>query len=123
MNAKQWAVVLIAITLFSLSELFPPWLYLCNGIPEHSAGYHFLSNPPEVKPICAGSDRISPLPTVLKNSGRLNLQRIVLTILTIGLMLLWDNRRTTLKILIGFLALCLSVVGLMFFVLMIRFRI
>ena len=119
MNAKQWTALVIAVILFSLSELFPPWQYICQGVP-HSAGYHFLSSPPDVKPICPSSDQIAPLPTVLKNSARLNVQRIVLTLIAVGFLLVLDNRRTSLHILIGFLTLCLSVVGLMYFALMVR---
>jgi hypothetical protein len=97
----------------------PPWLFGCE-YSSYSAGYHFLTKPPAIERICPSSDPIAPPPTVLKDSDRLNWQRTILPLLTIGLLLVLDNRRTTLKLLIGFIALSIGIVGLMLFVLMVR---
>ena len=120
MNTKQWTVLLVAMAIFLLSELFPPWLYNCKGA-TYPAGYYFLTKTPAIKAICPSSDPLpAPLPTVLEDSNRLLLQRMIVIALTLGLWLLLRTRRTNLSVLIGFLATCAGLVGLLFFALMVR---
>ena len=108
------------MAILVLSELFPPWLYICEN-SMYPAGYHFLAKPPEIKAICPSSDPLpAPLPTVMENSRRLLVQRMIVIVLTAGLWLLLRSRRTSLSVLIGFLAICAGVVGLLYFVLMVR---
>ena len=120
MNTKQWILVLVATATLVLSELFPPWLYKCDYL-LYPAGYHFLTNPPDPEAICINSDPLpAPLPTVLKNSSRLLVQRMTVIVLTVGLWLLLRSRRTRLSVLIGFLATCAGGVGLLCFGLMVQ---
>lgn len=120
MNTKQWSVLSLALIVFSLSELFPPWLYDCAGLLS-PAGYHFLFKPPAVEPICFNSD---PLPAataiVIKNSVRLMVQRIILIALTAGIFLILMRRRTYLAGVLATFSICIGVVALSGFVLMIR---
>jgi|SRR5882672_11653178 len=121
MNNKQWAVLMVAAAFFCLSEVMPPWLYRCDTGFGYPAGYHFFVNQPAPKEVCISSNPLpAPLPAVLKNSARLNVQRIVLAVLTGGLLLVLRNVRSNLYAVAGFLVLCISVVGLMILGLMIR---
>jgi len=123
MNNKQWTVLIVAAAFFCLSEVIPPWLHKCdlgswNSLD--SAGYHYLMKPPAAK-VCMSSDPLpGPLSDVLKNSARLNVQRIVVGVLMAGLLLILRNRRTNLSAITGFLAVCIGVVGLLLLGLMIR---
>jgi|SRR5580765_1638329 len=51
--ARKWTpifVIIGALGLWGLSELFPPWEYLDgNTSATRSAGYHFYKSPPPVK--------------------------------------------------------------------------
>lgn len=110
MNSKQRAVLINAVLLFSLSELFPPWMYADTWTSaERSAGYHFILNPaPKVK-----SDiemkRIFSIPendpyhrfVVREDSARLYGQRLSLLFLMPGLFLLLDDRRNLFKVIPG----------------------
>jgi hypothetical protein len=50
MNTKQRVVLILGIVLFTLSELFPPWLYIDQRFSaKRSAGYHYCFSPPPVK--------------------------------------------------------------------------
>ena len=121
MNTKQWTFLIVVVGLLCLSEVLPPWLYRCDRGDGYPAGYHFFVKPPAAKAVCLSSDLLpAPLPTVLKNSARLNLQRLVLLVLMAGLLLVLRDRRTNLSSVTGLLALCISVVGLLFLGLMIR---
>jgi hypothetical protein len=112
---------MVTAAIFCLSEVIPPWLYKCDTGFGYPAGYHFFRSPPEPKEVCISSDPLpAPPPTVLKNSARLNVQRSVLVVLTAGLLLVLRSVRSNLHAVAGFLALCVSVVGLMFLGLMIR---
>lgn len=114
---------MVAVAFFCVSEVIPPWLYRCDrgSWDLYPAGYHFLVNPPAAKEVCISSDPLpGPLPDVLKNSKRLNVQRTILVFLTAGVLLLLKDGRTNLSGITGFLAVCISVVGLLFLGLMIR---
>ena len=106
MNSKQREVLIIAVLLFSLSELFPPWLYedTLTSI-ERSAGYHFiLSSAPEVKPY-PEMRQIFLIPdgepehgfSVRKDLARLYGQRFIIFFLMLGFLLLLDDRKSFLR--------------------------
>ena len=123
-NNKQWTVLIGAVAFFCVSEVIPPWLFRCDWGSWESlspAGYHFLLKAPEAKAACTSSDPLpGPLPDVLKNSRRLNVQRTILVFLMAGLLLLLRDRRTNFSGITGLLAVCISIVGLLFLGLMIR---
>src|SRR5258706_189169 len=50
-NWKPIAVIVVSLSLFGHSELFPPWLYEDeNTSAVRPAGYHFYKSPPPLKP-------------------------------------------------------------------------
>jgi hypothetical protein len=108
-NNKQLTVLLAAIILLSLSELFPPWLYEDGWTSEkHSAGYHFFNSMPDQKPISELRD-VFTLPdngpprdiSIRRALPRIYGQRLILLSLAIGLFLLLSNRRTMPKLALG----------------------
>jgi hypothetical protein len=116
MNRKQLVVLTLAVALFSLSELFPPWLYKDGWTSaRRSAGYHFILSPPEVKPP-GEMKRIFSLPdeemrhgfTVREDYFRLYGQRLTLLFLMAGLLLLLDGRRAWAKAVFGGVVLCIG---------------
>src|SRR5512132_2876111 len=118
MNGRQWTILFLVLALFALFELFPPWLHYCerNGwYPAGSAGYSFVTKPPQPIESPCTSDPIRPLTILRKNSGRLNVQRATIIFLASGLLLLMKRRRTNLSIAIASLVLCLGLFGLFYF--------
>ena len=114
MNRKQWIVLTLAVALFSLSELFPPWLYKDGWTSaRRSAGYHFILYPPQVKSP-GEMKRIFSLPdeelrhgfSVREDFIRLYGQRLTLLFLMAGLLLLSDGRRGWAKAILGGVSLC-----------------
>lgn len=102
LNAKQLSVLLIAVAVFSLSELFPPWQYYDGWTSaRHFAGYHFLFSPPEVKSL-SEMKKIFSMPddeyphhfTIRKDLILLNIQRITMLFLSIGFLLFLSSRRS-----------------------------
>ena len=110
MNPKQRIVLIVAVLIFSLSELFPPWLYEDGwNSAEQSAGYHFIFGPaPEVKPYTE-MKRIFSITdddpqhgfTVRKDLARLYGQRLSLLFLMPGLLLVLDDRKSYFKAILG----------------------
>ena len=103
MNRRQWAVLIFGLALFSLSELFPPWLYE-DGVnsAEQSAGYHLVfGHDPKVK-TQAEMKRIFSLPpeqephgfSIRKDIFRLYGQRLSLLFLMSGLVTLLSKRKS-----------------------------
>jgi ABC-type multidrug transport system fused ATPase/permease subunit len=116
MNKKQIILVLTAVILFGLSELFPPWYYKDGWTSaKRSAGYHFLFHRPAVK-TPAEMNKIFSLPdngpshhfSVGRDSIRLYGQRMILLFLMVGLLLMLEERRRFLKTLFGVISLCLG---------------
>ena len=114
MNRKQLIVLALAVALFSMSELFPPWLYKDGWTSvRRSAGYHFILTPPEVKSP-SEMKRIFSLPdeefrhgfSVREDFLRLYGQRLTLLFLMAGLLLLLDERRAWAKAILGGISLC-----------------
>jgi hypothetical protein len=115
MNAKQWTILFVAVALFALSELVPPWLYRCESGLLYPAGYSFVTKPPPIKDICPRSVPIPPLPTVVSNPTRLNAQRAAIILFAVGFLLLMKNGRTKLGVVAASLVICAGVVGLLYF--------
>ena len=114
MNSKQRIIFIFIFSLFSLSELFPLWLYEDKGTSgEASAGYHFVFSPaPEVK--ASEIKRIfpnlygnmpEPFPikqfVVHKDSLRLYSQRAILVFFWLGLFLLLNGEISYSQIALG----------------------
>ena len=115
-NNKQMWVLVAAAILFSLSALFPPWVYedhMTSG--QYPAGYHFLYNPPRETSLFAikrswrvSVDEPNRYLTVHQDLGRLSAQRIAIPFLTIGLLLLLSTRRSIIKLLVGGVSLLIG---------------
>jgi hypothetical protein len=125
MNTKQRAGLILGIVLFTLSELFPPWLYVDYRFStKRSAGYHYRFSPPAA-PSPAEMRRLFPFPgddptqfiKVRLDNLRLYIQRIIITSLAIGLLLVWRERRPKLIFAAGGLFLCVGIAFLALFVL------
>jgi hypothetical protein len=107
MNKKQVIVLLSAVLLFSFSELFRPWYYEDNSASvRKSAGYHFrapaLKSPAEMSEMFFLSDTEPPRHfTVGVDRMRLYSQRIILTLLLLGLLLLLEERGSALRTVAG----------------------
>jgi hypothetical protein len=122
MNAKQRAVLILGIVLFTSSELFPPWLYVDDEFSmKRSAGYHFRFSPPALKSP-AEMRKLFPLSGrdigVRLDNLRLYIQRIIITSLTIGLLLVWRERRPKLIFAAGGLLLFMGMAFLALFVML-----
>ena len=121
MNKKQMIVLLSAVTLFGLSELFPPLSYKNEYSNKRSAGYYFFYNPPtmikvpnEMSDASSNRDEQFRYFRLGRDSIRLFGQRIMLLFLMLGLLLLLEERRSKLKSAFGVISLCLgfAVLGL-----------
>jgi hypothetical protein len=116
MNTKQRAVLILGIVLFTLSELFPPWLYVATQFSaQRSAGYHYRFSAPVVKSP-AEMRQLFPFPEdnptqykVRLDYLRLYIQRFIITSLAIGLLLVWRERRPKLIFAAGGLFLCVGI--------------
>ena len=124
MNRKQRAVLILGIVLFTLSELFPPWLYVDDqSSTMRSAGYHYRFSPPALKSP-AEMMRLFPFPgddpaeyiEVRLDKLRLYIQRVIITSLAIGLLLVWRERRPKLIFAAGGVFLCVGIAFLALFV-------
>ena len=123
MSPKQRAVIIAAVALFSLSELFPPWKYEDQwDSSEKSAGHRFIFSPaPEVEPY-SEMKHIFSIPdnepqhgfTVRKDLARLYGQRFSLLFLMLGLLLLSEDRKAYAQVILGIISLVIgfSFVGL-----------
>jgi hypothetical protein len=124
MNPKQRIVILSALILLSLSELFPPWLYEnVQASSQYSAGYHFIFSPyPEVKskdemkrifsiPLDADEYRSSFV--IKEDLGRRYGQRLALLFLTFGLLVFLMERKSYVKGIISGFLIC---IGIAFFI-------
>jgi hypothetical protein len=124
MNIKQLIVLITAVVLFTMSELFPPWSYK-DGMTsaKTSAGYHFIYNPPDVKSP-GEMKEIFSLPdndylhhfTVRRDLARLYGQRMILLFLMIGLLLIFDKRKTSSKKTFAVVSICIGVAFLAIYV-------
>jgi len=106
MNRKQWTILMVGIILFGLSELFPPWVYEDeNTSVRRSAGYHLFTSPPKLKSpaemraiFSLGPNEPTKFMWAHQDGLRLYGQRILLIVLTPGLMLAFSDRRSLAKV-------------------------
>jgi hypothetical protein len=117
MNPKQRKVLMVAIILLFLTELFPPWLYENSQTSsQYSAGYHFVLSPkPELKTkdemkriFSISSDEYPSLFAVHKDLGRRYGQWLTLFFLTVGLLVVLIEKKSYLKIFIGGFFICIG---------------
>lgn len=118
MNKKQRIVLIVATLLFLISELVPPWQYeytyltLTNTCP---ANYGFITQPPNnpsydlLQERCMTSDPINNVKT-RKDTTRLNTQRIILVLFSLGLFLGLKERKNRLLLFISAILLAAGLV-------------
>ena len=127
MTAKQRSILVISILLFLVSELFPPWRYEYQYIESFRhkcpAGYSFISQPPAVKSydemlsLCMTSEVPSPEQiSTHKDSYRLNWQRVILLLLSVGILLALSDKRVRLKLVLGRILSGLGIVILLLYI-------
>jgi hypothetical protein len=123
MNATQRNLLLFAVILFTLSELFPPWMYEGPLSSRRSAGYHFLNSAPAIKPpdemrTMFSSTADQPLSRihVRKDRFRLYAQRAVIMFLTVGLWLAFSRLKLFSKIILSGVALCAGLMTFAYYV-------
>lgn len=122
MNKKQIALLIFGLTIFSLSELFPPWVYEDeNTSAKRFAGYHFIYTPPKIKSPAEMRRIFSLRPEdstqfmwVHQEPGMLFSQRLAIIFVVLGGLLLFSERRRMLNVVAGYSSLC---VGLAFLIL------
>jgi hypothetical protein len=130
MSTKQWGILLVGVVLFSLSELFPPWQFKhVSWFRECPAGYHLFNSPPVLKSsndlnwMCRSSDEpILQDFRAHKNITRLNWQRAILVSLTLGLLLLFFDRRSFIKSLFSGITLFIGISGLILYAISVHFE-
>jgi hypothetical protein len=101
LNKRQKQILLLGIALIVLSELFPHWVYfdaMTSG--KRSAGYHFFTNKPEIKsrdemlkifPVTREDYDFMQSLEVKPDRLRILLQRLLLSVFTLGLVILFKN--------------------------------
>jgi hypothetical protein len=116
-NTRQLLVLLIAITLFSMTELFRPWLYEDGWTSaKRSAGYYFIYNPPPIVKSKTEMEKLFLLSendppryfSVQRDFARLYSQRIAIILLMLGFLIVLSNIRSYKKFVIGGILLCLG---------------
>jgi hypothetical protein len=131
MKTKQILILVAALTLLLLSELFPPWRYEYEYVPEYRhicpAGYAFITRPPRVKAydemlsICGTSEVPLEMITTHKDDWRVNWQRLILSLLSIGIFIRFNARRTRLTRISGDLLVLVSVLVFLAYVALLPF--
>lgn len=116
MNTKQRTILIVATFLFLISELIPPWQYEYTYLTFTQtcpANYSFITRPPNnpsyslLQARCLTSDPIESVKTQ-KDMTRLNGQRIILALLSVGLFLGLSNRPTKLLVIIAAIILVMG---------------
>ena len=120
-NTEQRAIIILAVALFIISELFPPWRYEYQYVQEFKhlcpAGFSFIAHPPAVRPydemlrLCGVSDVPSPeqISTHI-DLWRLNCQRLILLLLGGGLFLNLHSPSSRIKSVISGILLTLGTI-------------
>jgi hypothetical protein len=110
MNPKQRKVLMVAIFLLFVTELFPPWLYEDSQTSrQYSAGYHFILSP---EPNLKSEDEMKRMFSITSNErptsfavqrdlGRRYGQWLALLFLTIGLLVFLMERKSYVKVFAG----------------------
>ncbi len=130
-KGKQPVVLLVAALVLLISELFPPWRYEYQYISEWRhicpAGYGFITRPPGVKSYdemlaaCGTSEVPLSEVTTHRDLWRSNYQRVILFVLTIGLLIALSTRRSALKQAGGIALVALGILGCIGYVLIVPF--
>jgi hypothetical protein len=130
-NGKQAVILLLAALVLFISELFPPWQYEYQYVPEWRhicpAGYGFITRPPGVRPYdemlaaCGTSEVPLSEVTTHRDLWRSNYQRVILFVLTIGLLLTLSMQRSALKTAGGIALVGLGILGCIGYVLLVPF--
>jgi hypothetical protein len=116
MNNRRVAVLMSLVIFFLLLELLPPWRYEYAFIETYKhicpAGYSFITRPPAVRAYSEmlGRCYTSDVPShetiaVRKDASRLNWQRGILALMTVGLLLVLSAPKTRLNSVLGSLFL------------------
>lgn len=115
MNTRQKQIICTALFLLTLFILFPPWVYEnTQTSAEYSAGYHFLFNPPKVKPNDEMRRQLSitdNVPTsfiVKRGIHRLINEIIAVPFLTIGFILILSNKKSLGKTVLSSISLLIG---------------
>jgi hypothetical protein len=116
LNTKQRLVLVAATALLLCSEIVPPWQYEYSYLTftfTCPARYSLITRPPavpnygELQRRCSTSDPIESVKT-RKDLGRLNLQRVIVGLIALGLLLGLRDRQTKLLLIIGAIVLALG---------------
>ncbi len=122
MNPKQRTVLIIAVILLFVIELFPPYLYEDSQTSrQYSAGYHFILSPKPnlksedemIKMFSISSNERPASFTVQKDLGRRYGQWLALLFLTIGLLVFLMERKSFVKVIAGGLIVSIGIAFLL----------
>jgi hypothetical protein len=123
LNSKQKRILQIGVILIALSVMFPPWRYEDGWTSaERPAGYHFVfGGVPKVKPQ-AEMREIFSIPedghphgfSIKPDLPGLFGQFFIILLSAVGLMLIFSEQRTLVKIIFGGASICagLLIMGL-----------
>jgi hypothetical protein len=129
LNTKQRLVLVVATALLLCSEIVPPWQYEYSYLTFTStcpASYSLITRPPavrsygEMQSICHTSDPLGKIKT-RKDLGRLNLQRVILGLIAMGLFLGLSDRQTKPVMIIGAIALSIGLLLLIGYIVLLYF--
>jgi hypothetical protein len=129
LNRRQRIVLIAATLLFLSSELVPPWQYEYSYLTftfTCPARYGLITQPPavpnygELQRRCSTSDPIESVKT-RKDLERLNLQRVILVLIALGLFLGLSDRQTKLLMIIGAIALSVGLLLLIGYIALLYF--
>jgi hypothetical protein len=136
MNSKQLVILISAMIMFFLSEVFPPWHYeyefyyesgyKTNGICP--AGFSFVGRPPKIRSykeisiLClVDSDGALRKIKVCKSLGRLNSQRIIFSSIILSVFLKHFKRDKKSISILSNTFLVFALLFLVFYVLLLYF--
>lgn len=129
MNTKQRLILGAATTILLCSELIPPWQYEYSYLTftfTCPAPHGLITRPPaipdygELQRRCSTSDPMESIKT-RKDMGRLNLQRVILALITLGLFLGLRDRQTKLLLILGAIALSVGLLLLLVYIALLYF--
>jgi hypothetical protein len=136
MNLKQPSVLISAVVIFTISELFPPWHYKyesyygsdykANG--RCSAGYSFVTHPPKTKDynemtiLCSvDSDSTLQEIKVYKSLEKLNSQRVIFSSIIASVFLRHFARNKKFILALGNIIFVFALAALAFYILLLYF--
>jgi len=118
MQPKQLAVLIVAVVIFLIALLTPPWLYEdVRNQEQRSAGYHLFGRKAEIKSDAEMNEIFLLSKTemlhsyiVRKDSKRLYCELTAILFLTIGIALFVDERKNPLVILLSIAVISIDLV-------------